>query len=76
MLKMEDFFKNIEAAKVISPEIAYSEYVALDLSVTNSDLQNHKLETAQDYEVFIQNQLDAKSRKNHVWWLYRNAKFI
>ena len=60
---MEHFFKNIEAAKVISPEIDYSEYVALDLSVTNSDLQNHKLETAQDYEVFIQNQLDKKDGK-------------
>ena len=50
---MEQFFKNIQAAKVISPEIDYSEYVALDLSVTNSDLQNHILETALDYEVFI-----------------------
>ena len=60
---MEHFFKNIEAAKVISPEIGYSEYVALDLSVTNTDLQNHKLETAQDYEVFIQNQLDKKDGK-------------
>lgn len=63
MLKMEDFFKKIQAAKVISPEIAYSEYVALDLSVTNSDLQNHKLNTAQDYEVFIQNQLDVNRGK-------------
>ena len=63
MLKIEDFFKKIHAAKVISPEIAYSEYVALYLSVTNSDLQNHKLETAQDYEVFIQNQLDANHGK-------------
>lgn len=60
---MEHFFKNIEAAKVISPEIDYSEYVALDLSVTNTDLQNHTLETAQDYEVFIQNQLDKKEGK-------------
>lgn len=60
---MEHFFKNIQAAKVISPEIEYSEYVALDLSVTNSELQNHTLETAQDYEVFIQNQLDKKNGK-------------
>lgn len=60
---MEQFFKNIQAAKVISPEIDYLEYVALDLSVTNSDLQNHILETAQDYEVFIQKQLDANQGK-------------
>ena len=63
MFKMEQFFKNIQAAKVISPEIDYSEYIALDLSVTNSDLQNHTLETAQDYEVFIQNQLDTNHGK-------------
>lgn len=63
MLKMEQFYKNIQAAKVISPEIDYSEYVALDLSVTNTDLQNHILETAQDYEVFIQNQLDINEGK-------------
>ncbi len=60
---MEYFFKNIQAAKVISPEIVYSEYRPLNLSVTNTDLQNHKLETAQDYEVFIQNQLDLNDGK-------------
>ncbi len=60
---MEQFFKNLQAAKVISPEIAYSEYLPLDLSVTNADLQNHKLETAQEYEAFIQNQLDADGGK-------------
>ena len=63
MLKMEQFFKNLQAAKVISPEIDYSEYVPLNLSVTNRDLQNHTLETAHDYEVFIQNQLDANDGK-------------
>lgn len=60
---MEQFFKNIQAAKVISPEIDYSEYVALNLLVTNTELQNHILETAQDYEVFIQNQLDINDGK-------------
>ncbi len=60
---MEQFFKNIQAAKVISPEIEYAEYVPLNLSVKNSDLQNHTLETAQDYEVFIQNQLDKHHGK-------------
>ncbi len=51
-------FKSIEAAKVISPKIDYSEYVSLNLSVTNSDLSQCKLETAQDYALFIQNYLD------------------
>lgn len=60
---MEQLFKKIQAAKVISSEIEYSEYVPLNLSVTNTDLQNHKLETAQDYEIFIQNCLDAAHGK-------------
>lgn len=60
---MEQLFKNLQVAKVISPEIAYPEYQPLNLSVTNTDLQNHKLETAQDYEVFIQNQLDKHHGK-------------
>ena len=38
-------FQSIEAAKVISPEIDYSEYVPLNLSVTNRELSfQHKLE--------------------------------
>ena len=56
-------FKSIEAAKVISPEIDYSEYVPLNLSITNSELQKYKLETAQDYEIFIQNHLDKNQGK-------------
>jgi murein DD-endopeptidase MepM/ murein hydrolase activator NlpD len=46
-----------EAAKVIAPEIKYSEYVALDLSVTNKELQVYDLNTAHDYEVYIQQHL-------------------
>jgi murein DD-endopeptidase MepM/ murein hydrolase activator NlpD len=56
-------FKSIEAAKVISPEIDYSEYVPLNLSVSNPDSNQHKLETAQDYEIFIQNHLDKNQGK-------------
>lgn len=56
-------FKSIEAAKVISPKIDYSDYVPLNLSVTNSELTQHKLETAQDYEIFIQNYLDKNQGK-------------
>ena len=56
-------FKSIEAAKVIAPEIDYSEYVPLNLSITNSELKHHKLETAQDYEIFIQKHLDKNQGK-------------
>ncbi|MQP25382.1 peptidoglycan DD-metalloendopeptidase family protein [Flavobacterium sp. LMO8] len=56
-------FKSIEAAKVIAPEIDYSEYVPLNLSVSNLDLHQQKLETAEDYEIFIQNHLDKNQDK-------------
>ena len=51
-------FSQINASKVISKEVDYCDYVALDMSIHNADLKNHNLETAKDYEVYIQNHLD------------------
>ena len=63
MKNLITLFKSIDAAKVIAPEIDYSKYVPLNLSVTNPELSQHKLETAQDYEIFIQNHLDKNQGK-------------
>lgn len=63
MEKIVELFSQINASKVISKEINYSDYVALDLSIHNSELKNHKLETASDYEIFIQNHLDKNNAK-------------
>lgn len=60
---MEQIFKNIQASKVISPEINFSDYISLDLSIHNKNLEDHTLETAQDYEVFIQHCLDENHGK-------------
>jgi murein DD-endopeptidase MepM/ murein hydrolase activator NlpD len=57
------FLSHLESAKVIEPSIDYCDYIALDLSVSNTELNNHKLETAYDYEVFIQNHLDKNNAK-------------
>lgn len=51
------------AAKVIAPEIDYDAYVLIDLSESNSDIQNHTLETAADYEIYIQKYLDKNKSK-------------
>lgn len=56
-------FQSIESAKVISPEIDYSDYVPLNLSVTNPELNQHKLETTKDYEIFIQKHIDKNQSK-------------
>ncbi|MFY7988820.1 MAG: peptidoglycan DD-metalloendopeptidase family protein [Flavobacterium sp.] len=63
MKNLITLFESIEAAKVIAPEIDYSDYVPLNLSITNPELNQHKLETAQDYEIFIQNHLDKNQGK-------------
>mgnify|MGYP003604434901 CR=1 FL=1 len=63
MQNFVDFLSHLESAKVIEPSIDYCDYVALDLSVSNTELNNHKLETAADYEVFIQNHLDKNNAR-------------
>jgi len=52
-----------KASKVIAPHISYSEYVPLDLSISNEEILSSKLETAKDYEVFIQKHLDDNKGK-------------
>lgn len=58
-----DLLCSLLAAKVIAPEIDYSEYIALDLSVFNEELHHHTLNTAHDYGIFIQNHLDNNNAK-------------
>ena len=63
MEKIVALFQNIQDVKVISKEIDYADYVALDLSVTNEKLAHQKLATAEDYEKYIQKHLDANKAK-------------
>jgi len=56
-------FSEIESAKVISKAIDYKDYVPLDLSVTNVNLSNQKLETSKDYAYYIQEYLDNHQAK-------------
>ena len=63
MSKILELFNTIDASKVIALDIDYSEYISLDLSIANTELKKHSLETAIDYEVFIQNYLDNNKAK-------------
>ncbi len=63
MEKIIALFQNIQDVKVIAKDIDYSDYVALDLSVTNENLANEKLATARDYKEYIQNHLDTNKAK-------------
>jgi len=58
-----EILRQTESAKVISNKIDYSDYVALDLSVTNENLATQKPATAKDYEQYIQNHLDKHKAK-------------
>ena len=61
MKTLIELLSHCEASKVIAPTISYSEYVPLDLSISNSTI--HHLATAEDYGVFIQKHLDANNGK-------------
>ena len=63
MQNIIELFSKINASKVISKDIEYRDYVALDLSIHNADLKNHTLETAKDYEIYIQNHLAKNNAK-------------
>ena len=56
-----ELLSRCEASKVLAPSISYSEYVPLDLSISNPTI--HHLATAEDYGVFIQKHLDANAGK-------------
>ncbi|MBA4134877.1 MAG: peptidase M23 [Flavobacterium sp.] len=58
MNPIHDILRQTESAKVIANHIDYTDYVALDLAVTNTDLAEQSLTTAQDYERYIQGYLD------------------
>jgi alanine racemase len=56
-----ELLSGCEASKVIAPHIPYSEYVPLDLSISNPRI--HNLTTAKEYGVFIQNHLESNNGK-------------
>ena len=63
MSNFNQLFKNLSISKVIKPEIGYDLYTPLDLSATNTHLKKEKLDTAQDYEKYIQKVLDNNNAK-------------
>jgi murein DD-endopeptidase MepM/ murein hydrolase activator NlpD len=63
MKDLLEILRQTESAKVISNDIVYADYVALDLSVTNENLATQKLATAKDYENYIQHYLENHKAK-------------
>jgi murein DD-endopeptidase MepM/ murein hydrolase activator NlpD len=63
MKVLETILHEIENVKVIDATIDYKHYVPLNLSVTNEDLKNLKLENATDFENYIENYLAKHNAK-------------
>ena len=63
MKGLSEILKNTESAKVISNDIDYADYVPLSLSVNNEEITKQKIETAKDYEHYIQKYLEKSNSK-------------
>jgi murein DD-endopeptidase MepM/ murein hydrolase activator NlpD len=57
MTTLETLFLDLKDIKVIDSTIPYSEYIALDLSVSNLDLDQLNISKATDFEFFIERYL-------------------
>jgi murein DD-endopeptidase MepM/ murein hydrolase activator NlpD len=63
MNDLELLLKTIENITVIDSSIAYTEYMSLDLSVSNVALSKLDLDNAIDFENFIENRLTLNNAK-------------
>ncbi len=57
MTPLETLFLNLKDIKVIDSTIPYSEYIALDLSVNNAELDQLNISNATDFDCFIERHL-------------------
>ena len=57
MSKLISILEKIQDVKVIDASIDYSNYVAIDLSISNQDLDDFDLSNAEKFEDFIEKYL-------------------
>lgn len=63
MKTLAEILQKQENIKVIAPEIAYKDYVALDLSTKTTDKINLPLTDAKAFEEFVEDHLDKNNAK-------------
>lgn len=63
MATLETVLKSLPPTKVIDETIEYSQYMPLDLSISNQELANNKPQTAVDFEIYIDNLLTQAKAK-------------
>jgi len=63
MPTLENLFLQIENCKVIDSSIPFSQYIPIDLSVLNPELEHIELKNPNDFETFIENFLHKNKAK-------------
>ena len=63
MSKLISILEKIQDVKVIDASIDYSNYVAIDLSISNQDLDDFDLSNAEKFEDFIEKYLSKNNAK-------------
>ncbi|MCD0474134.1 peptidoglycan DD-metalloendopeptidase family protein [Flavobacterium sp. EDS] len=63
MPALETVLKSLPPTKVIDATIEYSQYMLLDLSISNQELAKNKPQTSVDFEIYIDNLLTQAKAK-------------
>nr|WP_315172046.1 peptidoglycan DD-metalloendopeptidase family protein [uncultured Flavobacterium sp.] len=61
MTPLENLLHNLTEVKVLAPDVPYSSYYPLDLSINNKALANLNLNTSEDFENFIHKYLNENN---------------
>ena len=76
---LETILKDVQNVKVIDKSIDYDQYIPLDLSIKNEAFTKHTIDTADDFEKYIENYLEENNAKvafggyNEIRNLYKRS---
>lgn len=82
MKVLETILRNLQNVKVIDESIDYSQYIPLDLSITNKALRKRNIDNATDFENFIDSYLTENDAKvayggyNEIRNLYQRSEIF
>lgn len=82
MKVLETILRNLQNVKVIDESIDYSQYIPLDLSITNEAFRKRNIDNATDFEKFIESYLTENNAKvayggyNEIRNLYQRSEIF
>jgi len=82
MRKLETLLSQFNSVKVIDDTIPYSQYIPLDLSISNLDLSQIDIKNPNDFEIYIETYLKKNNAKvafggyNEVRNLYKQSSLF